>query len=104
MVRKKRVCDTNTETGNIFGSYRASIKSILDEFNSSQDLFRVEYRVLLPSSNQYELDRRGIIIEHYGKLDNFENDFENCFKEIDRMSHKLDKRSSLFEYSFRTEL
>jgi hypothetical protein len=92
------------ERGNIFGSYRSEVQKILDNFNSSVDgKFRVESRVLVPAEGPYSLDKRGIIVEYLGKLEDFETLFQQYSKELTELAHKLDKRTSLYEYPFTSE-
>lgn len=91
-----------TEKVFTFGSYKAEIQHFIDEFNdSTKGRFQAESRVLIPEEGFYNLDRRGIIIEHTGE--DFKKDFEDCIHELQRFAHKLDKRTSLYEFPFTSE-
>lgn len=92
------------EKGNVFGSYTREIQSILDEFNSSVDnKFIAESKVLVPSQSPYSMDKRGIIVVYQGEVENFEEHFQQYKEELNRLAHKLDKRTCLYEYPFTSE-
>lgn len=88
----------------IFGSYRSDIQKIMDDFNAATNgTFKAESRVLVPAEGPYSMDQRGIIVEYTGKIDEFETHFQQHLKELEKFAHKLDKRTSLYQYSFTGE-
>ena len=88
--------------GGSIGSYLLDIANYINEFNSkTQGVFEADNRILIPSKNPYELDKRGIIIEYQGK--DFDTDFDKYYSNILELANKLDKRSSLYEYPFKEE-
>ena len=94
-----------SDRGPIFGSYKRDIMRILDEFNEqARDMFQAESRILIPAQGPYSLDKRGIIVEHLNSSEKFEEDFERCETAITKMAQKLDKRTSLYEYPFMSEV
>lgn len=79
------------------------IDSILKEFNQKvEPVFYAENKILIPGQGG-NLPRHGIIIEHQGKNEDFERDFNNYIEHIEELARKLDSKTSIYEYSFKTE-
>lgn len=90
-------------SGSAIGSYRIDMQRIIDEFNSSvSNSFIAESKILIPATES-TMARRGIIVEHQGKPEEFEEHFKQYKAELKDFAHKLDKRSSLYEYPFKNE-
>lgn len=79
------------------------ITSMLDHFNTlTNHKFYADNRILIPGKNGY-LPRTGIIIEHNGKNEDFEQDFKQYLPRIEQLAKKLEKYSAIYECSFKTE-
>lgn len=92
------------EKGNVFGSYKSEMQNIMDEFNkSAKGVFHVESRVLIEAEGPRDLPTKGLIIEHIGNSDKFEEHFEQYLENIRKLAHKLDKRTRLYQYPFINE-
>ena len=81
--------------------YKTSL--VIKEFNKENDsLFFAEDRVLIPGDED-NFSRKGIILEHRGDKEDFEKDFSNHLKQIEKLAKKLDSITCIYEYSFKTE-
>lgn len=95
---------TDCKSRDQIGSYKRDIQAIIDDFNkSAQNIFEAEEKVLIPSTSQYVMDRRGIIIHHLRDAQLFSEDFDSHIIHITQFAKKLDKRSCLYEYPFEQE-
>ena len=81
---------------------RDEIETMLNHFNRLTNKFYADNRILIEGVNGY-LPRHGIIIEHQGKEEEFENDFNTYLPRIEQLADKLDKRTNLYEGSFKDE-
>lgn len=87
----------------LMSSLKDEISELLKEFNISVDhRFYAESRTLIPGEDG-NLPRHGIIIEHHGENEDFEKDFNNYKSQIEKLAKKLDSKTTIYEYSFKTE-
>lgn len=86
------------------GSYKQDLQNYIEEFNAkTRGYFVAENRILIPAKDSYSLDRAGIIIEHDRDEETFEEDFNKYQADIENFANKLDKRTTIYEYSFYSE-
>lgn len=95
---------TDSKYKDQIGSYKRDIQAIITDFNkAAKDRFEAEEKVLIPSTSQYVMDRRGIIVYHLRDKSLFSEDFDCHIIDITHLAKKLDKRSCLYEYPFEQE-
>ena len=102
-IKYKHLFKDRSPVNSLMSTLKDEIAQIIKEFNSIVDSrFYAEDRILIPSKDGY-LPRHGVIVEHQGKNGDFERDFSNYKEQISQLAKKLDNKTSIYEYSFKTE-
>ena len=102
-IKYKHLFKERSTKGSVMSTLKDEIDAMLSKFNTTVDnKFYAENRVLIPGDINV-LPKHGIIIEHQGKNEDFEKDFNKYKEQIEKLAKKLDNRTTIYEYSFKTE-